>query len=108
MTNYRMSNGEKISKAEIDRKIKQAKENIIHRQKDWYGYNFCQECQRNGFPKNADQMKLLILDVSHIISVDKCQKTGRSELAFDPENMEILCRHHHEIRDKLNLRFDKK
>lgn len=105
MNYYHCSNGNRISKSEIDRKVRQAKENIIQAQKDWYGFNFCQECQEKGIPNINDQMKLMRLDCSHIKSVNWCQKNGCSELAWDKDNIRILCRYHHEIHDKLNLKF---
>ena len=100
MNHYFTSTGERVSKAEIDRKVRKAKELVIEAQKDLYGYNFCQVCGRNG--------SQTYLDCSHIVSVDECQKTRRAELAWAPANIQVLCRKCHQKRDKLNLQFSKK
>lgn len=105
MNHYRCSDGERISKAEIDRKVRQAKESIIQAQKNDYGFNFCKECYENGVPKISDQMELMILDCAHVKSVNDCQREGKSELAWDKANIRILCRHHHREWDKTNVKF---
>lgn len=107
MNYYKCSDGSRISKAEIDKKTKQAKIDIIHYQKDWYSYNFCEDCKEFGVPETADTMELMILDCSHEKSVDWCQKNGCCELAWDRENIRIRCRYHHRKHDKLDLKFIK-
>ncbi len=92
MTTYKMSNGERVEKSTIDYRVREAKKQVLDNQLKEHGYNFCKECGRSaGMP----------LDCSHIISVDRCQKEGRSELAWDITNVEVLCRFHHNLRDKL-------
>jgi hypothetical protein len=105
MNYYHCSDGSRISKAQIDRNVKQAKENVLRNQLNTYGFNFCQDCRELGIPKNADQMELLILDCSHNQSVDWCQKNGCAELAWDKDNIRIRCRAHHRIWDKTNLQY---
>ena len=105
MNTYKCSNGDRITKAEIDRKVREAKRQLIENQINDYGFNFCEECALNGQSIDADPMKLKILDCSHILSVDKCQKAGKTEFAWDVRNLEVLCRYHHEQWDKLNLDF---
>lgn len=96
MNYYKTSTGRRISKQYIDSKVRQAKEQKLEEQFEIYGYNFCTECFRND---------CIPIDCSHDISVDECQKTARAELAWDLENLTILGRRHHKIKDGLNLRF---
>ena len=92
MGNYRMSNGDKVSKSVIDSRTREAKRLVLSIQFDEYGYNFCEICTRSGGVR---------LDCSHTISVDKAQKTGRSELAWSLGNIRVLCRECHQKHDKL-------
>lgn len=98
MNHYKTSDGQRVSKQYIDSKVRQAKEQKLNLQLEEFGYNFCMECLRND---------CLPLDCSHIISVDECQKTGRSELAWDLDNIRIIGRRHHQVHDGLNLQFSK-
>ncbi len=56
-----------------------------------YGYIFCEDCGRSSGT---------YFDCSHDVSVDKCQKEGRSELAYDVNNITIRCRECHKIWDR--------
>lgn len=67
---YRMSNGERVLKSVINRKIREAKIRKIEQFLDEHGYLFCEDC-------NITQGTI---DCSHTISVDKCQKSGRSNI----------------------------
>ena len=96
MNHYRTSTGERISKLEIDKRVRQAKKEKLQEQFEKYGYNFCEECLRNDDKP---------IDCSHVISVDECQKSGRSELAWDKDNIRILGRKCHKIYDKLDLKL---
>lgn len=77
----KLSNGMSILKSALDRKIEEAKadysENFILDN----GYVFCEHCGKNpaGCPGIAR---------SHIIGVNEAQNTGRSELAYDLQNLE--------------------
>jgi hypothetical protein len=97
MNSYKCSNGDKISKKNIDKKVFEAKKNTLKQQKEEYGYNFCEDCKNNG--TNT------FLDCSHTISVDKCQKEGKSELTWDLNNIKIRCRECHQKLDKTNIQF---
>jgi hypothetical protein len=88
---YNLSNGLKIEKSAIDRKIRQAKEAKLNEHFDQYGYYFCTTCKQN------DDVPI---DVAHIISVDACQKSGRSELSWDLNNLVVEGRKCHRKRDK--------
>ena len=96
MNTYQLSNGERIKKTVIDARVKKAKEQVLDNQLLEHGYNFCEKCKRSTG---------VYLDCSHKISVDECQKRGRSELAYYVNNIEILCRKCHQEWDKLNLKF---
>lgn len=101
MNYYKTSVGEHIAKSVIDRKIREAKRLKIEKMIEQYGYVFCEECGRNastGVP----------LDCSHNISVDEAQKIGRSELAWDVDNITIRCRYCHRKYDHTNLQFSKR
>lgn len=86
MNYYRLSNGERIAKSTIDSRVKKAKQAKINIQFDIDGYNYCEDCDRSTGVR---------LDCSHDISVDQCQKQGRSELAYDVDNITIRCRECH-------------
>ena len=96
MGTYRTSSGERVKKSVIDRRVREAKKQKLANQLETWGYNFCEDCFRNDD---------LPLDCSHNISVDQCQKMGRSELAWDLENITIRGRGCHNIHDDSNLRF---
>ena len=85
MNHFRCSDGTKVTKAYIDRKVTEAKRIKVETQLLDYGYNFCEECGKN---HNCGEP----LDCSHTISVDECQNSGRAELAWDLDNIKIRCR----------------
>jgi len=86
MNSYRTSNGERLNKSVIDARVRNAKKAKIASFINEYGYIFCEECKRSD---------LTPIDCSHIISVDQCQKQGRSELAYNVNNIRLLCRSCH-------------
>ena len=91
---FYMSNGEKILKKKIDSRVREAKKMVLQVQLDEHGYNFCEDCKINassGIP----------IDCSHTISVDECQKSRRSELAWDESNIVPRCRNCHNKLDNL-------
>lgn len=92
MNHYRTSNGERIPKPEIDRRVRLAKARKLELQREWYGFNKCEDCGRNATGTR--------LDCSHEMSVDECQKTGQSELAWDIDNIKIRCRECHQKHDR--------
>jgi hypothetical protein len=91
---FYMSNGEKILKKVIDRKVREAKRMVLQVQLDEFGYNFCVDCKINASSG-------VYIDCSHTISVNKCQKDGMSELAFDESNIIPRCRNCHAKLDNL-------
>ena len=98
MSKYRCSDGSKLDKSVIDRKIREAKQHALENQRDKFNYNFCETCLQSGG---------VMLDCSHIESVDSCQKNGRAEKSFDMKNIKILCRKCHAKHDKLNIQNPK-
>ena len=92
MNHYKTSEGLRVSKATIDRRVRAAKQMKLEEQKCDLGYNVCEDCFRNDCKP---------LDCSHNISVDECQKSGRSELAWDLKNITIRDRKCHQKYDRL-------
>lgn len=92
MSRYKLSSGVFISKSVIDNKIRKAKELKLAEHFDEYGRYVCTKCFRND---------CLPIDVSHIESVDSCQKNGYAEKAYDLNNMQIIGRKCHNKHDKL-------
>lgn len=93
---YRMSNGERVLKSEIDARVRQAKQKKIDQMIEEYGYVFCEEC---GVNTSSGP-----IDCSHDVSVDKCQREGKSELAWDVNNITMRCRRCHQKYDGLDIR----
>lgn len=87
---YRLSNGEYIKKSVIDARVRQAKQKKLALFLDEYGYFFCEDCKKSQGER---------IDCSHDISVDRCQKEGRSELAYDINNITLRCRICHQKHD---------
>lgn len=85
MPKYSTSEGVMIDKKKIDRRVAQAKKDYIENFFFDHGYHFCERTSRSDLP----------LDCSHIISVRMCQASGRSELAWDENNIELLNRDAH-------------
>lgn len=98
MNSYKTSNGDRIKQTKIDCLIRKAKETKVNDQLEEYGYNFCESC---GVSSGV------YLDCSHDISVKEAKETGRTELAYDPNNITILCRNCHQKKDKLNTQWSK-
>jgi len=105
MNTYKTSTGERITKEKIDKLVRLAKSKKLENQLNEHGYNFCEQCANEGLPGSASELEIRTLDCAHILSVDRCQKMGKSELAWDVSNIRILCRAHHREHDGLNLKF---
>lgn len=89
---YLMSNGERIKKSVIDARIRKAKEQKIEQFINDNDYVYCEDCKRNDCAP---------IDCSHDVSVDECQKSGRSELAWDVNNITMRGRKCHVIWDSV-------
>lgn len=101
VNHYRTSTGDRVSKSEIDRRVREAKALKIQQQLDELGYNVCELMSHGCTPDEGCNR----LDCSHIISVKECQERCYSELAWDVKNIQILGRKCHQKRDGLDLRF---
>jgi len=86
MNHYGTSDGGRVSKSVIDKRIRMAKAHALELQWNEFGYNFCVDCLKSSG---------VYLDCSHTISVDECQKSGNSELAWETSNIQIRCRKCH-------------
>ena len=91
MNYYFTSDGQRVSKSEVDRKVRKAKEMKISQMINEYGYVFCEECGMNDCKP---------VDCSHDKSVDWCQKNRCVELAWDINNITMRGRKCHRIKDK--------
>lgn len=92
MARYKLSTGKYIEKKSIDRLVKQAKKYKLELFFERHGYYFCEDCKRSDIKP---------IDCSHDISVDRCQKEGRAELAYNVDNITLRCRKCHNKHDKL-------
>ena len=107
-THYHTSDGQTLTRAELDRRIRKAKEQKIENQKNEWGYNFCTICKSENFEHcDWDGLDYGILDCSHIVSVKEATESGRSDLCYSLENIQIICRHHHCEHDNNQLKFKK-
>lgn len=96
MNTYKCSNGERLKQSVIERLIRKAKFDKVDKQFIEYGYNFCENCGKSSGE---------YLDCSHNISVKEAKETGRTELAFDVNNITMLCRTCHAKKDKLDIKW---
>ena len=90
MNSYKCSDGTRVPKSIIDRKVRFAKQTKLRQFFDEHGYYFCEECKVSTGT---------YIDCSHDISVDQCQKQGRTELAWDVNNITLRCRECHVKHD---------
>ena len=70
-----------------DRNVEEAKKEYKEDLIDQIGYHCCERCGDTGGR----------LEFSHIMSVDFCQKEGMADIAWDKNNLELLCRKHHRV-----------
>ena len=92
MNTYSDSNGKRYTTPQIEARIKKAALIMLHTQRAEFGYNFCQRCKRNDDKP---------IDVSHTISRKTAKENGNVEVLWSDENLEILGRKCHKIKDKL-------
>ena len=100
MNTYQTSSGERLKKSVIDSLVRKAKVAKLQQQHDEFGFNFCEHVLEDGHV--CSRSNGVPLDCSHTISVNEAQNTGRTELAFDVNNIKIRCRPCHKELDKLN------
>jgi len=92
MNTYKCSDGTRLKQSVIERLITKAKREKLRQFIDENDYIFCEECKTNN---------CTYLDCSHDISVKKAKENGETELCFDANNITMLCRRCHQIRDGL-------
>lgn len=97
MNSYKTSDGNRVNQSEIDRKTTAAKKELIENQLIDEGYIYCKTCGRND---------CVPVDCAHKISVGEAKKTGRAELCWSLENMELTGRFCHKKQDGLDLQFN--
>ena len=93
MSTYKLSDRSRVKKSVLDRKVKEAKKEKLELFIEEHGYAFCEDCGKNDCKP---------IDCSHDISVKECQESGRSELAWDINNITLRGRPCHNIWDKTN------
>lgn len=100
MNSYRTSQGDRLTKSKIDRNTRKAKE---IKKGNWLKYRTFFYCETCGQTEHSH-----IIDNSHIISVKYAQETGRTELAWDQDNIIYQCRKCHiELENKGNIEREK-
>jgi 5-methylcytosine-specific restriction endonuclease McrA len=92
MNTYSDSQDKRYTTPQIERKIKKSALELLELQFIEHGYNFCDSCKRSSGT---------YLDVSHTISRKKAKENGKVEVLWDLDNLEILCRKCHQLKDKL-------
>ena len=96
MNTYSTSDGKMYTRAQVERKNRINKADVIMQTIMEDGFISCRRCGRAaGMP----------LDCAHIISVKEALETGRAELVWDKDNVIILCRECHQEHDKSNLQW---
>lgn len=93
---YKTSDGQRFTNSQIDIKIRQAKAKKIQNMLNEHSYIFCEQC---GVSSGTH------LDCSHDISVKRAKEEGKTEQCWNVKNITILCRKHHQEKDKLNTQF---
>lgn len=99
MGTYSTSSGERLTRSQIETRIRNSKRELLENQILEHGYNFCEDCGRNASGTR--------IDCSHNISVKKCLEEGMAEIAWDKYNMKVLCRECHQKKDRLNVQWTK-
>jgi 5-methylcytosine-specific restriction endonuclease McrA len=94
MNSYFDSNGKSYTQSQIDRNIKKAGLELLDLQFLEYSYNFCTCCNRNDCKP---------IDVSHNISRKEAKELRQVELSWSLDNLQILGRRCHKVKDKLNI-----
>ncbi len=97
MNTYSSTDGTRCSRSQIEARMRRTKFDIIQKQLMEHQYNFCQQCGRSQ----------AVLDCAHKIPVKICLENGMAELAWDENNIRILCRECHRDYDNTSLQFNR-
>lgn len=92
MNHYYTSDGDRISQATLDRRIRNAKAKV-KADAEIDGRLYCWECGTT----------YRTLHMSHTISVQQAKNERRSELCWSESNIRILCDRCHQMYDKLSI-----
>jgi len=88
MSSYKTSDGNYLTKKYIDHKVEETKNIYTQTVAESLHIDpndiFCERCKLSNRIATG-------VSRSHIMSVDFCQRSGRSELAFEIMNLEHLC-----------------
>lgn len=79
MGTFETSYGERLLKVNIDGNIRVAKSEFVSENLD---SQYCWACGRTD----------VRLDISHIVSVNRCQNDGMADVAWDKKNFQFECR----------------
>lgn len=88
---YGCDNGNRVTKAIIDRNIRKAKENKTREFKNDHDFVYCEF---------TGQSSGTYIDIMHIISIKECLATGRANLCWDKRNLRFGTREYHNDFDK--------
>lgn len=94
----KLQDGTRITRQEYDKRIYKAKKLKIEIFLHENGYLYCEECYKN---------ECKPIDCSHDISVSKCIKIGKPELAYDVNNLTLRGRPCHQLFDGLDIKQNK-
>ena len=97
MSWYKMSDGSKISKRQIDINVRNAKAKKLSLFLEEHGYYYCEQCGKSN---------CIPITCAHIESVDSCQKNSRSEKAWDLDNIKLMGIKCHAEYDKNNVQLN--
>ena|ERR1035437_4999698 len=109
---YHTSDGQTLTESQIKKLISKAKEGKLSDQLNEWGYNFCEKSIMHDIGE-LDNYVLIndldykILQCSHKISVKDAKESGRAELCYDKDNIQIICQHCHKLYDNNLLKFRK-
>lgn len=81
--------GDRIDSTTLEKRIRVAKQKFIAELQD---LGMVARCMAKGHNVQDER-----LDCSHIISVDRCKKMGKAELAYDTSNLQLESRSEHLI-----------
>jgi len=92
MPRYKTSDGEYVEKSVIDRRIREAKAEIYN--------DRLHPCEATGQSPSVEP-----IDMSHVISVNDCQRLGKSDLAWSQDNIYLECRSAHRDWEDMHPRI---
>lgn len=92
MNHYFTSTGERLTKAEVNRRVSEAKRDLFACLAGDYNL-YCNA----GIEPDRSDWRTTHIDASHTISVKRCQELRKTELAWDWANIEPMSRYAHQL-----------